>query len=68
MLSRKPGLPLNPQGVRDQHLHRGELAGGELVPIILQNDFGDPSFHDTVSVLTRIARTCLIEWLWRGGR
>jgi hypothetical protein len=61
-------LPLNPQGVRDQHLHRGELAGGELVPIILQSHFGDPSFHDTVSVLTRTTRTCLIEWLRRGGR
>ena len=61
-------LPLNPQGVRDQHLHRGELAGGELVPIILQSYFGDPSLHNTVSVLTRIARTCLIEWLRRSGR
>jgi hypothetical protein len=61
-------LPLNPQGVQDQHLHHCELAGGELAPIILQSYFGDPSFHDTVRVLTRITRTCLIEWLRRGGR
>jgi hypothetical protein len=61
-------LRLAPQRVRSQHLHRGELAGGELVPFLLQKDFGDPAFDDTVSTLTRTTRTCLIEWLRRGGR
>lgn len=61
-------LRLAPQRVRSRHLHRGELAAGELVPILLERHFGDPSFHDTASTLTRITRTCLIEWLRRGGR
>jgi len=61
-------LRLAPQRVRSRHLHRGELAAGELVPILLQSYFGDPSFHDTASALTRTTRTCLIEWLRQGGR
>lgn len=61
-------LPLNPQRIRSRHLHRGALAAGELVPILLQSHFGDPSFHETASALTRTTRTCLIEWLRRQGK
>jgi hypothetical protein len=60
-------LRLAPQGVRNRHLHRGELAAGELVPFLLQQHFGDPSFHETASTLARITRACLIEWLRQGG-
>jgi hypothetical protein len=60
-------LRLAPQRVRSRHLHRGELAADELVPFLLQHDFGDPSFDETVSALARSARACLIEWLRRGG-
>lgn len=59
---------LPPQRVRSRHLHRGELAAGELLPMLLRNHFGDPSFDDVVLVLTRTTRTCLIEWLRRGGK
>jgi hypothetical protein len=61
-------LHVAPQRVRNQHLHRGELVGDELAPILLQNLFGDPSFWDTAETLTRTTRTCLIEWLRSGGR
>lgn len=60
-------LRLAPQRVRSRHLHRGELVAGELVPFLLQQHFGDPSFHETASALARITRACLIEWLGRGG-
>jgi hypothetical protein len=60
-------LRLAPQRVRSRHLHRGELVAGELVPRLLQRHFGDPSFHETASALTRITRACLVEWLRRGG-
>lgn len=60
-------LPLAPQRVRSGHFHRGELAAGELAPMLLYSDFHDPSFDETISALTRITRICLIEWLRRGG-
>ncbi len=60
-------LRLPPQRVRSRHLHRGELAAGELVPALRQMYFCDPSFQDPASQLARIARTCLIEWLRKGG-
>lgn len=60
-------LRLAPQRVRSRHLHRGELVAGELVPFLLQQHFGDPSFHETASALARITRACLVEWLRRGG-
>ena|SRR5437870_9000000 len=52
-----------PQRVRSKHLHRGELLGGELLPILIQNPFEDPSFREMLDELSRISRTCLIEWL-----
>jgi len=58
---------LAPQRVRSLHLHRGELAAGELVPALRQRYFDDPSFQDTAFQLARTARTCLIEWLRKGG-
>lgn len=61
-------LRRDPQRVRSRHLHRGELAAGELVPILRWGDFGDPSFDETISKLTRTTRTCLIEWLRKGGQ
>lgn len=61
-------LRLAPQRVRSRHLHRGELAAGELVPFLLQHQFGDPSFDETASALARTSRACLVEWLRRGGR
>lgn len=61
-------LRLAPQRVRSRHLHRGELVGGELVQILLQSFFGDPSFDTTLSALTQTTRVCLIEWLRCGGR
>ena len=61
-------LHLAPQQVRSGHLHRGELVGGELVQILMQSYFGDPSFDMTLSVLTQTTRACLIEWLRCGGR
>jgi hypothetical protein len=60
-------LHLAPQRVRSRHLHRGELAAGELVPFLLQQQFSDPSFRETASALARITRACLIEWLRQGG-
>jgi len=60
-------LRLAPQRVRSRHLHRGELVADELVPFLLQQHFGDPSFHETASALARITRACLIEWVRRGG-
>jgi hypothetical protein len=56
-------MSLSPQGVRSKHLHRGELIGGELLPMLVSNPFQDPSFDEMLSELTKISRTCLIEWL-----
>jgi hypothetical protein len=61
-------LPHAPQRVRSGHLHRGQLAGDEFIPFLLQTHFRDPSFDEMLSALTRTARMCLIEWLRRGGR
>jgi len=57
----------HPQQVRSKHLHRGELVAGELVPILINDYFADPSFREMLWELSRVCRTCLIEWLRCGG-
>jgi len=63
---RKHSAP--PQQVRSKHLHRGELAAGELLPILIHDYFADPSFDEMLGDLTRVCRVCLIEWLRCGGK
>jgi hypothetical protein len=58
---RKHSAP--PQQVRSKHLHRGELAAGELLPILIHDYFADPSFDEMLRELSRVCRVCLIEWL-----
>ena len=58
---------LHPQRVRHGHLHRGELAAGKLLPMLVHDHFMDPSFDEMLSALTAISRLCLIEWLRCGG-
>jgi hypothetical protein len=53
----------HPQRVRSKHLHRGELAAGELRPILIHDYFADPSFNEMLRELSRVCRVCLIEWL-----
>jgi hypothetical protein len=60
-------LSIHPQKVRSEHVHRGELAAGELLPMLMHNHFMDPSFDEMLRVLSTISRTCLIEWLRCGG-
>jgi hypothetical protein len=60
-------LRLAPQRVRSSHLHRGELVAGELLPALRQKNFDDPSFEDIALKLARTVRTCLVEWLRKGG-
>jgi len=62
---RKHSAP--PQQVRSKHLHRGELAAGELLPMLIHNYFKDPSFDEMLRALSTISRMCLIEWLRCGG-
>jgi hypothetical protein len=54
---------VHPQKVRSKHLHRGELAAGELLSRFQQNYFGDPSFDQMLMSLANTTRICLIEWL-----
>jgi hypothetical protein len=56
-----------PQRVRSKHFHRGELAAGELLPLLIHDYFADPSFTEMLSELSRVCRVCLIEWVRRGG-
>jgi hypothetical protein len=60
-------LSVPPHEVRHGHLHRGELAAGELLPMLVHDYFMDPSFHEMLTELSVISRVCLIEWLRRGG-
>jgi hypothetical protein len=57
----------HPQRVRSNHLHRGELSGGELLSAISNDVFKDPSFDTMMRDLTRVSRVCIIEWLRLGG-
>ncbi len=56
-------LSVPPQRVRSKHVHRGELAADELLPILIHNPFKDPSFDEMIDELSRVSRVCLIEWL-----
>ena len=56
-------LSLHPQKVRSDHLHRGKLSAGELLPMLMQDHFMDPSFDEMLGELTTTCRVCLIEWL-----
>jgi hypothetical protein len=60
-------LSVPPQEVRHGHLHRGELAAGELAPMVMHDYFMDPSFDEMLRALTAITRQCLIEWVCHGG-
>ena len=60
-------LSYAPQRVRSEHLHRGELAADELLPMFMHDHFRDPSFDEMLRVLTRVTRLCLVEWLRCGG-
>jgi len=59
---------LHPQRVRHHHLHRGELAAGELLPMLVHDQFKDPSFDEMLTELSVISRVCLIEWLRCEGK
>ena len=61
-------LTFQPQQVRSKHLHRGELVAGELLPMLFDDHFKDPSFDEMLRILSRISRVCLIEWLRLGGK
>jgi hypothetical protein len=60
-------LTFHPQQVRSKHLHRGELVAGELLPMLFDDHFRDPSFDEMLRILSSISRVCLIEWLRLGG-
>jgi hypothetical protein len=60
-------LSFAPQRVRSEHLHRGELAAGELLPMFMHDHFRDPSFDEMLRVLSRVTRLCLVEWLRCSG-
>jgi hypothetical protein len=60
-------LTVPPHEVRHGHLHRGELAAGELLPMLVHDYFKDPSFDEMLRELSMISRVCLIEWLRCGG-
>jgi hypothetical protein len=60
-------LPIPPQLVRSRFVHRGHLRAGELGPMLIHDYFMDPSFDETLQELSRVARTCLVEWLRLGG-
>ena len=61
-------LTFHPQQVRSKHLHRGELLAGELLPMLFDDHFRDPSFDEMLRILSSISRVCLIEWLRLGGK
>jgi hypothetical protein len=61
-------LSLHPQKVRSEHLHRGKLSAGELLPMLIHDYFMNPSFDEMLRVLSTICRICLIEWLRCEGK
>lgn len=61
-------LTFHPQQVRSKHLHRGELVAGELLPVLFDDHFRDPSFDEMLRILSSTSRVCLIEWLRLGGK
>ncbi len=61
-------LSFHPQKVRSEHLHRGKLSAGELLPMLIHDYFMDPSFDHMLKDLSTICRICLIEWLRCQGK
>lgn len=61
-------LSLHPQKIRSDHLHRGKLSAGELLPMVMNNHFMDPSFDEMLRILSTACRICLIEWLRCDGK
>lgn len=61
-------LSFHPQKVRSDHLHRGALLSEELLPMVMHDDFRDPSFSEMLDALTTTCRVCLIDWLRLGGQ
>lgn len=61
-------LSHHPQKVRSEHLHRGKLSAGELLPMLMHDHFMDPSFDEMLRILARVCRICLIEWLRCEGK
>jgi len=55
----------HPQRVRSNLVHRGQLAAGELGPLLLDDYFVDPSFDEMLRELSSVTCVCLIEWLRR---
>lgn len=66
--TRLRGMSPRPQTVRSRHVHAGELAAGELLPMMMTDYFADPSLGTMIDELFLTTRTCLIEWLRREGR
>lgn len=60
-------LDLNPQGLRDHHLHLGKLFGAELDPLVFASTYRDPTFDDVHQLVTRVVAAVLVEWLRHGG-
>jgi len=61
-------LSLHPQKIRSEHVHRGKLSAGELLPMLMHDHFMDPSFDEMLRTLSRVCRICLIEWLRCDGK
>ena len=61
-------LSLHPQKIRSEHLHRGKLSAGELFPMLMHDQFRDPSFDAMLRILSTICRVCLVEWLRCEGK
>lgn len=56
-----------PQGVRNAHLHSGELRGSEFMEHAMMSSFQDPTFDRAYRVLYDIAQAAIIEWLRKRG-
>lgn len=61
-------LSLHPQKIRSEHVHRGKLSAGELLPMLMHDHFMDPSFDEMLTTLSWVCRICLIEWLRCDGK
>jgi hypothetical protein len=61
------GLAAPPQRMRNEHVHRGSLHGGEFGASCFVDFFGDPSFREMQMKLAPTTRACLVEWLRRRG-
>ena len=60
-------LSIHPQKVRSEHVHRGELAAGELVPMFMSNHFQDRSIvrrdaWSTIDYLSHVPYRMVALW------